>query len=367
MTLWVVLVTFILIGMAVITLINVVAFTALGQTPVVAHWPKVSVLIPARNEAEVIQTTLTYLLAQNYPDFEIIVLDDNSTDDTVHLARQNPDPRLRVVTGQPLPANWLGKPWACQQLGQFAQGDWLIFTDADVQWSPQAVQAVMAEAIRTEADLLTVWPTQRTESWAERLTVPLMALVVLAYLPWPLVHYTSSPLFAAANGQCLAFRKTAYQRIGGHAAVAGEVLEDVTLARLIKQHGLTLRMVDGAGLITCRMYQDWVSVRNGYGKNILAGYGGRVSLLLLATWFHWAVFLAPWVWLVVKPAEGVILVSLGLIIRIVTARLTRQRGVDGLLMPVSVLLMTRIAAQAILWQWQYGGPLWKGRVIKSEL
>jgi chlorobactene glucosyltransferase len=226
---------------------------------------------------------------------------------------------------------------------------------------------------RTQADLLTVWPTQETQSWGERLVVPLMALVIIGYLPLLLVHHTPWPSLAAANGQCLAFRRKAYQAIGGHAALRDNGLEDVNFARRIKASGLRLRMADGAGLVNCRMYPDWPSVRDGFAKNILAGYGGSVIFL-----FHWLVFLLPWFWLLeftiydlrltidYSPFAPLLLVGLGLTVRMLTAAATRQRLGDALLMPLSVLLMTRIAAQALWWHW-HGGPRWKGRIVRREI
>jgi chlorobactene glucosyltransferase len=369
-------VTLILIGIAAIAVVNSLFFPRLGKAARPTDRPKISVLIPARNEAAVIGRTVRGLLAQSYQNFEIIVLDDQSTDDTADIVRNlaEQSPRLRLMKGQPLPAGWLGKNWACQQLAEAATGEWLIFSDADVTWTPDALSALIAEMTQTQADLLTVWPTQRTESWGERLTVPLMALVVLGYLPLPLVHHTPWAAFAAANGQCMAFRRRAYDTVGGHRAVRGEVLEDVILARRLKAEGLQLRMADGANRVNCRMYPDWPAVRDGYAKNILAGYGGRVSFLLLATLFHWLLFLLPWLWLTFGwllpdlpgwPLWPLLLVGLGIGIRSLTAAVTRQRMLDALLMPASVLLMTRIAFQAIWWQWRYGGPLWKGRVIKQ--
>jgi chlorobactene glucosyltransferase len=368
-------ITVVLIGMALITVVNTLVLSRLGTGPRSTEQPRVSILVPARDEAAVIGPTIRSLLTQAYQNFELIVLDDHSTDGTADVIRQaaQNSPRLRIVTGNPLPSGWLGKNWACHQLSQEAAGDWLIFTDADVRWAPHALSAVVAEMERTRADLLAVWPTQHSQSWGERLTVPLMALVVLGYLPLPLVHHTPWPAFAAANGQCLAFRRRAYQAIAGHTAVQAQVLEDVVLARRVKRHGLRLRLADGAGLITCRMYQDWPAVRSGFAKNILAGYGGRVSFLLLATFFHWLVFLLPWIWLLGGwltpalpgwPRWPLLLIGLGVGIRTLTAVATRQRLLDAVLMPFSVLLMTRIATQAVWWQWRYGGPLWKGRTVK---
>jgi chlorobactene glucosyltransferase len=334
----------------------------------------ISILIPARDEAAVIEQSIRSLLTQTYLDYEIILLDDHSADGTAELARTigQHSPRLRVVAGLPLPAGWLGKNWACHQLAQQARGDWLVFTDADVCWVPNALSALAAELERSRADLLAVWPSQHSRSWGERLVVPLMAFVLLGYLPLPLAHATPWSIFAAANGQCLAFRRRAYELIGGHTSVRGEVLEDVLLARRLKAHGLRLRIVDGDGLITCRMYTGWPAVRDGFAKNILAGYGGRVSLLLAATLFHWLILLLPWLWLALGwllpalpgwPFWPLALIGLGLGVRALTAAMTRQRLADALLLPLSALLMTWIAGQAIWWQWRYGGPRWKGRSL----
>jgi len=374
MTVILILTTLILVTMALIAIANALTFPRLGQALKTATQPQVSLLIPARNEAGLIGQTVRSLLTQTYPHFELIVLDDNSTDGTTEAvwAAGDKSPRLRVLSGAPLPPGWLGKNWACHQLAQAAQGEWLIFTDADVTWAPHALSALIAEMSRTQANMLTVWPTQQSEGWSERLVVPLMALVIGSYLPAWLVHHTPWPAFAAANGQCLAFLRRAYEELGGHAAVCDEVLEDVNLARRAKAHGLRLRMADGAGLMTCRMYRNWPSVRDGFAKNILAGYGNRVSLLALAALFHWLVFLAPWLWLALGwlgsglpgwPLWPLILIGLGLGVRALTAAVTGQRPGDALLMPLSVILMSRIALRAIWWQWRYGGPRWKGRTL----
>lgn len=326
---------------------------------------RVSLLVPARNEAATIGATVRHLLAQAYPNFEVLVLDDQSSDDTAAsaLSAAAGDDRLRVLAGAPLPQGWLGKNWACHQLAAQAGGEVLLFTDADVRWQPEALAALIALLERHHSDMLTVWPTQETHSWAERLTVPLMALAVLGYLPEVLVRYAPWAAFAAANGQCLAFRREAYQAIGGHAAARDRIVEDVTLARLTKRQRRRLLMADGNGLIACRMYDGWSAVRDGFAKNIIAGYGGIIPLAL-ATVFHWLVFLAPWVWLMVQPGLWpAVLVALGVGARLLTAVVTRQRPADALLMPLSVLLMTAIAMRAVWWHVRYGGPRWKGRLV----
>jgi chlorobactene glucosyltransferase len=394
--------------------LNALAFPRLKQPStdaIPAATTRVSILIPARNEAAVIGATVRSLLSQSHQDFELLLLDDHSTDGTRERALDaaNGDARLRIVSGEALPDGWLGKNWACWQLAQAAlqrhqrhdDGEHLlIFCDADVQWTPGALAALVAEMGRRDLagqrpDLLTVWSTQETVTWGERLVVPLMALVILGYLPYPLVQYTPWSAFAAANGQCLAFRRQAYETIGGHAAVRASIVEDITFARKIKraklpagtkaavderqpssrtaalagtafgsQLRLRLRMADGAGVIGCRMYRDWSGVRDGYAKNILAGYGGRISLLALATVFHYLVFFMPWVW-ALSGYPTLPLIALGVGTRMLTAASTRQRLADALLMPISVLLMTIIAAQAVYWRMRYGGARWKGRTIRA--
>ncbi|MBI5671428.1 MAG: glycosyltransferase [Chloroflexi bacterium] len=361
----VVFVTLALTIMALTAIVNALVFPRLRISHLPTAYPRVSVLIPARNEVAVIGQTVSHLLNQSYPDFEIIVLDDHSTDGTLDAARRaaQGEARVRVITGQPLPPGWLGKNWACQQLAAAATGDWLVFTDADVRWLPGALTAVAAMMQTSRADLLTVWPTQQTESWGERLVVPLLALAIVAYLPLPLVHHTSWRAFAAANGQCLAFRRAAYERVGRHAAVKGQIVEDVALARQVKANGLRLRVADGAGLVACRMYRDWPSVRDGFAKNILAGHGNSMPLLLLSAVFHWLVFVLPWLWFISGQPSALLLVGLGVAVRALAAAVSRQRIADAMLLPISVLLMTLIAGRAIWWRSRYGGARWKDRMI----
>ncbi|MCA9882044.1 MAG: glycosyltransferase [Anaerolineae bacterium] len=353
--------------MALTMVSNVLLFKRLRpENP--AKTPHVSILIPARNEAVVIEQTITALLKQTYPNYNIILLDDHSEDGTANIARMaaNGNPRLTIIQGVDLPHGWMGKSWACHQLAQQTESDFLLFTDADVQWEPEGLAAVMAMMQQTEADLLSVWPTQATLTWGERLTVPLIAMVIMGYLPIVMTHYAPLAIFGAANGQCMLWRRSAYEKIGGHEAVANNVLDDVSQARLVKGAGLRLRMADGNRLVQCRMYDSWPAVRDGFAKNILAGYGS-VPALVLATIFHLMVFVLPYAWLFDANLRlyGVLAIVLGIGIRALSAAATHQRIPDALLMPLSVVLMTRISLQAIVWHYS-GGPRWKGRVISQQ-
>ncbi len=369
----------IFVGVSIITLMNVFVFTRLRPRPAPADFrPFVSIIIPARNEAHVIGETVRRLVAQAHTDFELIILDDNSTDDTAQIVRDSADgdARVKLISGKSLPPGWMGKNWACHQMAERAQGELLIFTDADVRWEPDALSTLLSEMQRTNADLYTVWPTQQAETLPERLVVPLMAFAIGAYLPVIGTYYAPGGAlgapFAAACGQCMVWKRNVYESVGGHAAVRDNVLEDVTLARMVKSRGMRLHMADGGGVINARMYEDWPTVRDGYAKNILAGYGNSVPVLLLATIFHWLLFLFPVAWLITGWAFGangwpqipLILTIAGLTIRAVTAAFSRQRVLDALLMPVSVLLMTAIAMRSIRWHYS-GGPRWKGRIIES--
>lgn len=360
--------------MILLTIIyNLYAFPRLGEKKPLEE-RGVSILIPARNEEEIIGQTVTALCNQSYRSIEILVLDDHSDDETAAVVNKiaADDSRVHVLSGQPLPDDWSGKNWACYQLAQAARYDLLLFTDADVQWQPPALAAVVAMQQAMAADLLTVWPTQIMVTWGERLIVPLMSFAVWGYLPLWLAHETPYPAAAAANGQCLLFQRACYQRIGGHQAVRNRVLDDVLLAQHVKAAGGRLRMADGAGFIHCRMYNSWLATSHGYAKNILAGHQNSPLLLIASTLFHLLVFVGPWLWLFMGftyafsfwPQWPLLLIGMGLLARFLCAQATNQRRRDIVWMPIAVLLMSYIAGKSLWWHYQ-GGPRWKGRILTN--
>ncbi len=339
-----------------------------------ADLSRLSILIPARNEAAVIGRTVRQLLGQSDQPFELIILDDGSTDGTAEVALEaaKGDSRLKIITGDPLPAGWLGKNWACHQLSKQVSPStkFLLFADADVTWAAGSLNGLMAEFERSDAALLSVWPTQQTITWAEKLVVPLMKFSILSYLPLVGVHYLPLSAFAAANGQCMLFKRHVYEHSGGHATARNQIIEDVFLARVTKMFGFKLRLVDGGGLIGCRMYTGWSEIQNGFGKNILAGHGDSVPFLLFSTVFHWMVFAVPFIWLMLTGstwAAGLVLLVLAL--RVVSDLFVGVRPglalLQAVLMPISVLLMTLVAFRALSWHWGTG-PEWKGRTLIIE-
>lgn len=266
---------------------------------------RVSVCVPARNEEAGIGACVGSLIDQTHPHLQILVLDDGSTDGTRAILDAFDTPRLRVIPGAPKPDGWLGKHWACAQLAEQADGDILLFADADTWFTSHAVADLAAHMDAHPADdLVTAWPVQRLGSWSERLIVPLVYHTLLTVLPAVYVSRDPRwmpkalrplfrPLFAAACGQFMAFRRGTYRAIGGHAAVKEAVVDDVELAKAVKRAGGRVRMVHGGGTVGCRMYRSHGEVFNGFRKNFLAGFGGNLPLFLAAAVLHLWVYIVP--------------------------------------------------------------------------
>ena len=255
--------------------------------------PLVSVLIPARNEARRIVPCLRTLLVQDYPNYEILVLDDHSEDGTAQVVLDHgfsraADADRRLLESQTLPSGWTGKSWACHQLAAAARGDYLLFTDADTAHDSGALGAFIGHAQDTGAALLSAWPQQVTGSWSERAVIPLVYVLLLGALPHYLLRRLQQrPEYArgtpptrleslgAANGQFVLFRRDAYEEIGGHAAVRDHLVEDVALGRLVAARtaeGMRLINCDGSHLVHCRMYTSFPEVWEGFTKNLRAAF-----------------------------------------------------------------------------------------------
>jgi chlorobactene glucosyltransferase len=257
--------------------------------------PRVSILLPVRDEQENIGPCVRTLLAQDYPDFEILVLDDHSTDQTREILEDLAawHDRLHVITGQPLPAGWLGKLWANHQLAQIAQGDLLLFIDADTRHAPGALRAAAAAQQAQSADLLAVLPRQLIPTWGERLLVPVLYWSLLCFLPLALAHRVQSPTLSYAIGQYLLLRKSAYWQVGGFAAVRSNPADDLALARKVKAAGLRWRLVDGTNLVETRMYTGFTTAFNGLSKNLIAAFGYRALPYAFAWTWNAVAFLGP--------------------------------------------------------------------------
>lgn len=365
---------FLLFGL-VTALVNMLTLRRLGQAPWPERWPRLSVLVPARNEEKNIEACVTSLLQQDYPDFEVLVLDDHSTDATPQILRRlaQEERRLRVLSGAPLPQGWLGKHWACHQLAQAATGELLLFTDADTRHAPGTLRASVATLLAETADLVTAFPRQETLTWGERLVVPFMAVGILTFLPLPLARLRRWAALSVTIGQFMLFRRSAYEHIGGYEAVRADLVDDVALGRRVIQHGGKWRFLDGTAHISCRMYRDFWSAVNGFGKSIFAVFGYRILPYLL-TWLGLGVvFLEPplalllhWLKIPLLPfSPEAAALAVGLTLLLWSLTLWRFRFAPGLalLYPLLSLVFLMVALRSFV-QIASGTATWKDRVLE---
>jgi cellulose synthase/poly-beta-1,6-N-acetylglucosamine synthase-like glycosyltransferase len=357
-----------------IVLLNALTWTR-GR-PGAAADPRVSVLVPARDEARTIGANVEAVLgaADGAPQVrEMIVCDDGSTDGTGEVLRglMARFPRLRVIHGRALPPGWVGKPHACHQLVEAAQGEVLLFLDADVRLLPGGLDRLLGELDGVgggpPADLVTAVPRQQTGSPFEHLMLPLLHLSYAAWLPQALVPRTRDPRVLAANGQVLAVRRAADAAAGGFSAVRGAVVDDMAYCRRVKEAGLRVVFADGHEIARCRMYEDAPGVWAGFSKNMYEGIGGHPLALLFVMALHIGCFVTPYLavaaGLLGAPAllgPGLAGVGANLLLRAVLGLRHGHRAGWALLHPVAVLAMMGILLNS--WRWSVRRDIrWRGR------
>lgn len=336
--------------------------------------PFVSVLVPARNEEHAIEACVSSLLQQRYPRYEVIVLDDGSEDAThAILLRLGAlaGPRLRVVKGEPLPSGWHGKAWACQQLGDLASGELLLFTDADTRHMPDTLFRSVTALRDAGADMLTLTPYQEMRGFVEKLVVPLVYFILMCYLPLRLVWKSRYPAFCVAIGQFMLFSRDSYRRIGAHGSVRDCLVEDICLCRQIKSRGGRVMVFDGTDAVSCRMYRSPAEVIGGFSKNLFAGLGYRASGLFVLVLLTLAFHVIPWVVLAVSLFRGwfsllffwlpLLQVLVPLVSRILIALRFRQPLLMAALHALSQLALVAIALNSFFISRFGRGAAWKGR------
>jgi chlorobactene glucosyltransferase len=360
-------------AMGLTLLLNLLSIRQIPRSVIGGDAPMVSVLLPVRNEERTIGLVLSSLADQEYPNYEVLILDDHSDDATVSCARPliEANPRFRLLQGKELPDGWVGKNFACHQLSQEAKGDLLLFIDADTVHTRQSVSSAVAELERTGAGLLTLIPDERMETFWEKTFLPLLHFTLFALLPAFLFSRSRPAKLAMANGQYLLFRREDYERIGGHQAVRRAMVEDVWLSRLIKAHGARLAIGDGGMFVSCRMYRSLGEIWNGFSKNLFAGFQYSIPAMALAMIFNFCSSVFPFAallwgvfagdvqssWFLLVAAQVAILLG----IRVVLAVRFHLSVWSAFLHPLAVLVLIGIAVNSCRWVFSRRGVRWKGR------
>lgn len=360
-----------------IALSNLVTWRSLGQYPPSVVMPRVSILVPLRNEARNTRPCIRSLLLQDYANFELLALDDESQDSTASelASLRAEEPRLQVLHGDPLPDGWLGKHWACHQLAEAASGDLLLFVDADTRHAPTALRDAVAALEAEGADLLAVMPRQEVVSWAEQLLVPIINWSFLSFLPVGLAQRVRWPSLSITVGQFMLFRRVAYEQVGGHAAVRQNAVDDLALGRCVKAAGLEWRFVDGQQQVTCRMYHSLAEVMDGLGKNLYAVFGYNAPLFLFVWLWLAVVFCEPLIWLLLSASRAAIessnvtLASASVLQSILLWGIVHQRcrfpRYLTLLYPLTMLAALGIAVRSLVLTLR-GSATWKGRLLVGQ-
>jgi chlorobactene glucosyltransferase len=347
-----------------------------GETPLV------SVIVPARNEARNIAACVRSIVGATWPRFELIVVDDHSTDGTGNLARAvaSADPRVTVIDNPGLPAGWFGKQWACHNGARAARGSFLLFTDADTRHAPELLARSMNAMRERRADLFTVAGTQTMGTFWERLLQPQVFGMLLArFGGTERVSRSGNPYDKIANGQFILVRRDVYDRAGGHEAVRAHVAEDLRLAQEWTRLGYSVQMVAGFDQMTTRMYEGFGELWRGWGKNIWAGGrdampGGPAARAVFRV-------LAPFVplWEIV-PAIAIVLALAGVVpaaagvwgaiayacsaaFWIVMRRVFRAPVWYALIHPLAACVLAALLARA---SWRGARVEWKGRRYVSR-
>ncbi|RCW73135.1 glycosyltransferase [Saliterribacillus persicus] len=329
----------------------------------------ISVLIPARNEERNIQACLESVLNQSFKPQEIVVLDDQSEDKTNAIIQSLIDEgnTIRMLEGKDLQKDWKGKNFACKQLADHASGDWLLFLDADVRLKKDAIKQLLPQLKKQKAGIVSGFPKQIVKSKLEKLLVPMMMFVIYCHLPIKLVQTSKNKAFSAAHGGFIAIKKSSYHKIGGHAAIKAEMVDDMALMKRVKQYGLPATLLKIDPFVYMRMYFSSKEVWTGYQKNIFAGINHNVVLFIMLSLFYMMLYFLPIITLFtyIYNLEIVILSFFAIILAMLSKGIIdRAHGLPfyyGGTIALSILCLVSLGCSAIIKHYRKSGFEWKGR------
>lgn len=274
---------------------NAIFFKISRRRSRVKDGPMISVLIPARNEEKRIRPTLDGIMAQEYTNYEVIVIDDNSTDETWEILEEYADKyeSIKILKGKPLPEGWKGKPFAMTQLAEQAEGELFVFVDADIYPSRDFLSWVAERMKRHKADSMSAYARHRAKSVREYIFFPLLYLVNMTFLPFWLIKFTKHPLFSHAIGQLMIFRRDAYEGSGGFAVVYDKILEDIQMGRAMKSAGYRHVFLDARKVLSGYMYDSWEHTVSGLKRSIYEYFDKKAYPLVILTVFIFGFLILP--------------------------------------------------------------------------
>lgn len=289
-----------------IALINSLSLRKISKYSLKEKPPRVSILVPARNEQGNIEDCVLSLLGQEYQNKEIYVLNDHSSDKTMEILRKikKNHPELNIIDGKPLPTGWLGKHWACQQLFEQSNGEYILFTDADTRHQAQMLEQAVACMLTGQADMLTAMVTLEIKAWGEGLLVPFMYWSVMSFFPLKLAELLRIQKLSVSVGQFMLFKRAAYQKIGGHAAIKDNIIDDFQLGRNILQHHLKWQFADATDLVDCHMYSGIKNAVNGFAKNFYPVFNYNTPFFVFVFLYLLVVYFEPLLIMIAKLTTG---------------------------------------------------------------
>lgn len=350
-------------ALAVHSIINGLLLRRPGKRDVISE--KVAILIPARNEALNIRACLESVLEQkNLNNFAVYVLDDSSTDATNQIVRDiaATQPRLTLLRGKELPEGWTGKNFACWQLANAAQDSgYLVFIDADVRLRRDAVVKSLNSLQKLRWKFISPYPRQIARSWSEWLIQPLLQWSWITTLPLRVAEKSLRPELTAANGQFLILEKDSYFAAGGHKAIHEEVLDDIHLVRQMKRHGFRGNVIDGSFIASCRMYNSWRELRDGYSKSLWSAFGSIPGALLVII-FLISLYVFPAFIALAGYSWGISLMLFAFISRLMSAIRSQSSITSALAHPIAITLLCYLIVRS-WWLKRKNRLEWKSRSL----
>ncbi len=356
---------FFLIIRFAITLFNFISNPKL-TTSVTQFSDPVSILIPARNEEKNIVRLLQSIQEQDYQNYEVIVLDDDSEDRTFEACSvfAEKDKRFQVLKGEPLRAGWLGKNFACHQLAKQAKGKYLLFLDADEKVKEGLINNSINRMKISHLALLSLFTNQIMITTGEYAVVPLMHFLLLNLLPLRLVRLSKSASFSAASGQFMLFEASIYRNEQWHKRVKDKVVEDIEIMKILKQRGYVAETLLANGYVKCRMYTGYRDAVSGFSKNLLAGFNNNIAALIC---YLLLVILGPvFIALYLNWSLLFFYITLIVLTRLMISLMSGQRAAFNILLhPVQMISLLVIAAVSVQ-KYLTKSITWKGRTIINE-